>query len=106
MGLHLWGGSSKDKISAQSWEHESAGSGTGRTDTVPKKIVDFIRTTLPSRSSKTGSTVILCHDLTQSDVSGVKADILALEKAAAQHNTVIEYYTMSGLFKQLTGKNP
>ncbi len=106
LGLHLWGGASTDKVSVQSWEAESAGVGTGRTDNMPQIPKKMMEVSLPKRPSKTGSLVILCHDTSQADVKEVKRDIAEMEAVAKATNTTIKYHTMSSMYKQVVGREP
>jgi len=104
--LHLWGGKAHGGVSAVSWQAESAGPRTGRTDNVPEKQITMMRKEIPRSASKAGSCVILCHDTSSRDVKEVERDIKAIEHVAKETSTLLRYHTMSSLYKQVTGKNP
>lgn len=102
--LHLWGGKKSGTISVQSWEVESAGKSKDitRIDTLDEKFMND----LFKRDKKDHSLVILCHDTTAADLKEVKKDILLVEKYAKKYNAIVEYYTMSELYKKVTGNAP
>lgn len=102
LNLHLWGGHKTGKITANSWETESAGIDTNRIDHLSNEYIkNFIKNMNIDKSL-----VILCHDTTAEDVEEVRKDILMMDKLAKENNVEIEYYTMSNLYKQVVGKIP
>ena len=107
LGLHLWGGSKDGSISVQSWEAESAGSNTGRSDTVPQQQINAMGKLSRGQGGRTSySYVILCHDNSASDVSEVQTDIKLMEQEAKEPHIEVIYHTMSSLYEQVTGKKP
>ncbi|MDY6991164.1 MAG: hypothetical protein SVR94_00970 [Pseudomonadota bacterium] len=107
LGLHLWGGSKNGSISVQSWEAESAGVNTGRTDTVPQQQINAMERLSRGQGGRTSySYVILCHDNSASDVSEVQMDIKRMEQEAKKRHIEVIYHTMSSLYQQVTGKKP
>lgn len=126
-GMHLWGGGLNDKITPQTWEAESSGTGY-RMDNITE-VVDpeaakityrpglFERLTKQITSQKKvgpRSLVILAHDISsvhtgqvhEDDVQAVEQDIERMKTVAKENNLILEYYTMSDLYTILTGKAP
>lgn len=126
-GVHLWGGTSTDKIVPQTWEAESSGV-SNRMDNITE-VVDpeaekiTYRPGLFERMSKQitsqkkvgpRSLVILAHDISsantgspqEDDIQAVEKDIERMKVIAQENNLILEYYTMSELYTILTGKAP